>query len=128
MNLQHQQFEPPWAIFCHYIADENNPDHTLSWAYCGYIPEPDPAATIKERLLRIVILDIVTPESNQRKGYASEVIKGLQNVFNEITTNADRITSPGAQLMLKNGFKHIKSHAKNEPDKYVWKKKTEKDA
>jgi hypothetical protein len=123
MNLKHEQYEPEGAVFCHFVSDE---EKTRSWAWCEYIPEPDPAATLKERRLRINLLDIITLESNQRKGYASEVLKGLQEVFNEITSNADSITSPGAQLMLKNGFKHIKVYAKKEPDRYVWTKLQEK--
>ncbi len=116
---------PDGAVFCLSVNRKKKP---VSWAWVEYIPEPRHPRLDwykEERVNAVNLLDIITPEHLQRRGYASEVIAMLQDTHNSITTNASFTTSAGAMLLLKTGFKKTTNKAKG--NTYVWTKEKEKE-
>jgi len=119
-GYKYDLWQPEGEIFIVGIAKDSK--KFLSWTICEYLPEPDPAATIENRVNKVKMWNIHCRDAHRRQGLASKVIKMLQESHNAIETNAEILTGPGAQLCLKNGFKHIKSLHKNTEDIYLWTK------
>jgi len=71
------------------------------------------------------IFHIQVRENYRRKGYATALVKLLQQKHQRIETDymLEILDSPSTQLLLKNGFKIVQSYSKKNPvGKLVWEK------
>jgi ribosomal protein S18 acetylase RimI-like enzyme len=103
----------------------------VGWAVCETILHP------KIKQLEVKVWDIHIRPQYRRKGYASELIKGVVDSFKHFLnedesviawTNYEKISDYGAKAFLNAGFESKRSLKKGEADKLVWKSKEKKDS
>ena len=103
-----------------YQLHEHDPRETpVSWAFVVVSPTSPKTASLWY---------IQTRKKHQGKGYAQELIKGLQGYYDKIITNYEKgpITGEGTKLCMKCGFELKPSLFKNIPNELIWERKNAK--